>query len=74
MEFKGKMTRKLKEKHRDFFTRAVLKMNSEYLKKKKFNFSPFVSVQSPQEIEEKNSKKLFLGICSGPNNLFLDCI
>jgi hypothetical protein len=36
-------------------------------------FSPLVPVQRPQEIEEKNSKKVcFLGICTGPNNLFLD--
>jgi hypothetical protein len=37
-------------------------------------FSPLVPVQSPQEIEEKNSKKLFLGIYIGPNTLYLDLI
>jgi hypothetical protein len=35
-------------------------------------FSPLVPVQSPQEIDEKIQKKLFLGICTGPNTLFLD--
>jgi hypothetical protein len=29
--------------------------------------SPLVSVKSPQKIEEKNSKKFFLGICTGLN-------
>jgi hypothetical protein len=32
-----------------------------------------VPVQSPQEIEEKNSKNFFcLSICTGTNTLFLD--
>jgi hypothetical protein len=35
-------------------------------------FSPLVPVQSLQKIEEKNSKKVFLGICAGPNTVFLD--
>jgi hypothetical protein len=65
----------------------VLKVNSEYLKNKKFNFSyfvrllnpkittfsPFIPVQSLQKIEEKIiQKKFFSDICTGPNTLFLD--
>jgi hypothetical protein len=48
---------------------TVLKVNFEYLKKKQFNFAPLLS---PQEIEEKNPKKGFFGICTGPNTLILD--
>jgi hypothetical protein len=33
---------------------------------------PLVPVQSPQEIEGKDSKNVFLGISIGPNTLFLD--
>jgi hypothetical protein len=29
-------------------------------------------LQRPQEIDEKIQKKFFLGICTGPNDLFLD--
>jgi hypothetical protein len=36
-------------------------------------FSHLVPVQRPQEIEDlKNSKNVFLGICTGPNTLFLE--
>jgi hypothetical protein len=33
-------------------------------------FSPLVPVLSIQEIEEKNSKKVFLGACNGPKKNF----
>jgi hypothetical protein len=39
---------------------------------KSTTFSHLVPVQRPLEIEEKNSKKIFLGICTGRNTLFLD--
>jgi hypothetical protein len=42
------------------------------LNPKSTTLSPLVPVQSRQEIEEKNSKKVFLGICTGPNTSFLD--
>jgi hypothetical protein len=43
------------------------------LSPKSTTFTPLVSVLSPQEIDEKNSKKVFFGgICTGPNTLFLD--
>jgi hypothetical protein len=42
------------------------------LNPKIITFSHLVPVQSSQEIEVKNSKKVFLGICTGPNTLFFD--
>ena len=39
---------------------------------KSTTFSPLVPVQRPQEIDEKKSKKVFLGICTGPNTLFFE--
>jgi hypothetical protein len=42
------------------------------LNPKSTTFWPLVPVQSPQEIGEKIQKKFFLGICTGPNTLFLD--
>jgi hypothetical protein len=42
------------------------------LNSKSTTFSPLVPVQSLQEIEEKNSKKGFLGICTGVENFSWD--
>jgi hypothetical protein len=42
------------------------------LNPKSTTFSPLVPVQRPQEIDEKNSNKFFLDICTGPNTFFLD--
>jgi hypothetical protein len=43
------------------------------LNPKRTTFSHLVPVQRPQEIEEKYSKKFFLGICAGinPKTLFV---
>jgi hypothetical protein len=43
------------------------------LNPKSTTFSPLpIPVQSPKEIVEKFQKKFFLGICTGPNTLFLN--
>jgi hypothetical protein len=39
---------------------------------KSTTFLHMVSVQRPREIKEKNSKKAFFGICTGPKTLYLN--
>jgi hypothetical protein len=53
-------------KYSKFTLSTVLVLNP-----KSNTFSHLAPVQRPQEIEEKLQKKFYLGICTGPNTLFL---